>query len=128
MSRKWTEHIAEDAPVLYRAEARMYGYPDEFENIASAARVEIDHYYVVRETKYGYWAARAKYGPMHFIKHGAKKQFSWPTEREALKSLVARKQNEVWHMTRRLDEAESKLAAAEIALKDYQAKVREEAM
>lgn len=125
--RKWTDPIPSDARVLYRAEAHMYGYPDEFENIASAARVKIERFYVVRETPCGCWVARWQYGCMHFVRNGAKKRFAWPTEMEALESLVARKRREVEWMRFRLDDAKSKLAAAEIALNGQHAKAREEA-
>ena len=108
--------IPADAPILWRAEARLYGSLDEHGEPTPHpyARVIITTYYAVRTTPRGCWVASGSYAPLHHVRDGARRRFAWPTKREALESLVARKRAEIAHLERRLQEARQKLAAAEL--------------
>ena len=122
MKRYWKEPIPQNAPRLYRAEAWIYGYlDDEYHPASTFCRVGTVPYFVVRKTQRGCWVTTHSYAPMHFIRNNAKKRFAWPTELEALESLVARKENEIWHLERRLEDARKKLGAArnELRAKRY---------
>ncbi len=122
MKRYWKEPIPQNAPRLYRAEARIYGHHDEdFCSNWTSSRVEIERYFVVRKTPRGCWVAAYKHAPMHFIRDGAKKRFAWQTKLEALESLVARKEAEIWHLEGRLENARRKHAAAQLELRTEQA-------
>jgi len=112
--KKWYAPIPEDAEVLYRAEVSLFGTLDEFDNpVGCRGSVRIDKYYVVKKTPNGCWVTLGLCCPVHFVRTGARKRFAWPTEREALESLVARMRNYVGHCERRLKEAKAKLSAAE---------------
>jgi len=114
------DYIPKNAKILYRAESYLFGTLDEYGNVSGyRVSVQITKYYAVKYTKKGYWVARGPYCPMHFIRNDAKKRFAWPTEKEAVESLVARMKCYTKHCERRLEEAKAKLTAAEVTLKQY---------
>ena len=99
--------------MFWRAEACIYGHLDAYgEHAGTSARVHLTRYYKVQETPKGFWVTSGPYAEMHLVLHGAQKRFAWPTQKEALESLMRRKEREIDLLHARLRDAKKKLAAA----------------
>jgi hypothetical protein len=93
----------EDGKSLYRADGRSYFY--------GGTVVDFEKHSITRETKRGVWID--VYGTPKFVLDGARKRYAYPTKKEALASLIARKRKQIQILQNTITEAHKILEAAE---------------
>lgn len=94
--------------------SHFYRYETETRYLRNGEETTVTlwHCYLQKETPCGYWIIGGPRMKRRWISKTATKRYAYPTEKQALDSLLKRKQRQVEIMERRLEEAKRQLNAA----------------